>query len=219
MHQGAGHRQESPAQALERERRLFLDVERGASSHAVALWQAAEPVVVIGQSNAIAEHVDEPACAADGIPVLRRFSGGGSVVLAPGCLNYAVALSFDVRPDLIDVAWSFAAILRDIARGLGVESVSLGGGTDLVMNGRKVSGNAQRRGRRGLLHHGTLLYDFDATLAARYLTEPTRRPAYRGTRRHTEFLGNLPLAGDVVRARLETALHRLASTRDFRVRP
>jgi hypothetical protein len=42
------------------------------------------------------------------------------------------------------------------------------------------------------LQHGTLLYRFDAELAARYLLEPTRQPEYRRRRRHADFLGNLP---------------------------
>ena len=74
-------------------------------------------------------------------------------------------------------------------------------------DGRKVSGNAQRRGRRALLHHGTLLYDFDPGLAARYLKEPIRRPAYRSGRCHADFIGNLPLSAEddpgAARGRLE----------------
>ena len=91
--------------------------------------------------------------------VLRRFSGGGAVVLGPGCLNYAVALSLVSRPELADVAASFECSWAIVA-ALGSRGCRLPG-TDLALDGRKVSGNAQRRGRRALLHHGTLLYDFD----------------------------------------------------------
>ena len=81
----------------------------------------------------------------------------------------------------------------------------LAGLADLALAGRKVSGNAQRRGRCGVLHHGTVLYDFDASLAERYLLEPPRQPDYRAGRSHQAFLGNLPLSGDVVRQRIQTA--------------
>jgi lipoate-protein ligase A len=76
----------------------------------------------------------------------------------------------------------------------------------LAIAGRKVSGNAQRRGARALLHHGTLLYAFDARVAQRYLKEPARRPDYRGDRRHAEFLGNLPLSSRQIRDALNGAL-------------
>ena len=112
----------------------------------------------------IAADVIEEACRADGVRVLRRFSGGGAVVLGPGCLNYAVALSLVSRPELADVAASFQFILGRIVAALGVPGLSIAGETDLALDGRKVSGNAQRRGRRALMHHGTLLYDFDPGL-------------------------------------------------------
>ena len=79
-------------------------------------------------------------------------------------------------PALEDVAASFSTILERLAAALNVTDLTVAGGTDLALNGRKVSGNAQRRGRRALLHHGTLLYAFDASLAARYLRDP-RSPA------------------------------------------
>jgi lipoate-protein ligase A len=139
------------------------------------------------------------------VPVLRRFSGGGTVILGPGCLNYALALPLVSQPRLADVAASFQLLLGRIVTALAVPRLAIEGRTDLTLDGRKVSGNAQRRGRRALLHHGTLLYDFDPALATRYLKEPARRPAYREERGHAAFMGNLPLDRERVRACLATA--------------
>jgi hypothetical protein len=47
-----------------------------------------------------------------------------------------------------------------------------------------------------------LLYAFEAGTAERYLKEPRRQPDYRSGRRHTDFLGNLPLSAGEIRARL-----------------
>ena len=127
------------------------------------------------------------------------------MILGAGCLNYALALSLVSRPDLADVAMSFRVILDAIATALGVPGL-VRNGTDLSLGGRKVGGSAQRRGRRALLHHGTLLHSFDARLAARYLREPDRQPAWRQGRCHADFLGNLPLDETELRTRLERAL-------------
>jgi lipoate-protein ligase A len=108
------------------------------------------------------------------------------------------------------VTRSYGIVLRGLADALSITGLSIAGGTDLAIGGRKVSGNAQRRGRRALLHHGTLLYDFDPTLAALYLREPQRQPEYRKRRRHTDFMGCLPVARDVLTARLTDALASLA---------
>ena len=58
----------------------------------------------------------------------------------------------------------------------------------------KVSGNAQQRKRRFVLHHGTLLLDMDLGLLPRYLPEPPRQPEYRLGRPHGEFTLNLGLS-------------------------
>jgi lipoate-protein ligase A len=59
---------------------------------------------------------------------------------------------------------------------------------------RKFSGNSMRAKRTHLLYHGTLMYDADLSLIARYLRMPPRQPEYRAARSHAEFLINLPLA-------------------------
>jgi lipoate---protein ligase len=194
---------------LELDDRLFQSVEIGTATDAYRIWESARPVVVLGRNGRAGDDIYQDACRQDGVEILRRSSGGGSVVLGPGCLNYAVVLSVVSRPDLIDVPASFRLILTQIAVALQLPDVTVAGDTDLALGGRKVSGNAQRRGRRALLHHGTLLYAFDSAVAVRYLKEPARQPGYRLARRHDAFLTNLPLERAHVYARLETALSAL----------
>ena len=205
MHENADETGLDPEEQLRREWALFRSVETGSPGHLCRCWQVSQPVVVVGRSSAIDDQVIQETCVEDRVRVLRRFSGGGAVVLGPGCLNYAVVLSLVSWPELANVSASFHIILGRIVSALGIPGLSLAGGTDLVLGGRKVSGNAQRRGRRAVIHHGTLLCGFDPRLAARYLREPARQPAYRAARHHTEFMGNLPISVETVRARLEGA--------------
>ena len=165
-------------------------------------WECARPVVVAGRSGLIEEQVRVEACAADGVDVLRRCSGGGAVVLGPGCLNYSLVFSFERRPRWRDVRRSIREILGRMSRALGAEICDP---SDLACAGRKVSGNSQRRTASAVLHHGTLLYDFDAELASRYLLEPKRQPAYRRGRTHAQFLGNLPLSAPEIEQRVAEA--------------
>jgi lipoate-protein ligase A len=195
----------SPTEHLARDWRLFQAIESGAPEVGWSIWEAHRPVVVVGRGNPVDDWVDVGACRRDGVDVLRRCSGGGAVVLGPGCLNYAIGLNIVSRPRLSEVATAFRTVLASLVAALQVEGLALAGLADLALDGRKVSGNAQRRGRYGLLHHGTVLYDFDAALAHRYLRAPPRQPDYRAGRSHLRFLGNLPLSGDDVRRRLETA--------------
>jgi lipoate---protein ligase len=154
------------------------------------LWESPEYSVVLGHSGNVETEVDLAACKRDGVPVVRRRTGGGAVLLGPGCLNYGILLSLDAHPELRDVRRSFWLLLSSLAAALDLQVRGL---SDLAIGEQKVSGNAQRRARRTLLQHGTLLYDFDLAIVGCYLRKPRRPPDYRRGRPHAEFLGNIPL--------------------------
>lgn len=194
---------------LAREWRMYEAVEAGEADALSTIWEAPAPVVVVGRGNRLGDWVRAEQCRLDGIEVLRRCSGGGAVVLGPGCLNYAVCLSLDTRPALADVAASFRVVHERLIAALAVPRLAMAGMADLAWRGRKVSGNAQRRGRRAVLHHGTVLYDFEPDLAERYLRDPPRQPAYRRGRHHRTFMGNVPMTAEALAERLTSALDGL----------
>ena len=70
---------------------------------------------------------------------------------------------------------------------------------------RKISGNALRVRRHGVLYHGTLLDDFDISLAERLLKHPPREPDYRGRRPHSAFLANVGLGRQALEALVRMA--------------
>ena len=132
----------------------FQSLENGAGADALHIWESPVPVVVLGRSNSVTEVASE-ACAADGVAILRRDSGGGAVLLGPGCLCYSVLLSLDRHPTLRDVRLSYKLILGVLIDALAVPGLTIRGISDLAIGERKVSGNSQRRSSRALLHHGT----------------------------------------------------------------
>ena len=142
-----------------------------------------------------------PVCASRGVKLLHRESGGGAVVVGPGCLGIALVLSLDTRPWLTDVEYSYEWLLGRLVRVLAIEGAAVRS-PDLALRERKFAGHAQRRVRGALLHHGVLLYDFDLALIEALLPEPLRRPAWRGRRTHRQFLANAPLPRDEIVRRL-----------------
>ena len=200
------------------------------------VWEAARPAVILPRQGEPGRWVREAACAARGVPVLHRVSGGGAVVVGPGCLAFALVLSLDARPRLADVAHSYDWLLAREAGALAREAraptretgapsrearetgvLARGGivarSTDLAVRDRKFAGHAQRRVRGGLLHHGVLLYDFDVDLIDCLLAEPPRAPAWRRGRSHREFLTNAPLT----RSALVRSLQRLPAALEERL--
>jgi lipoate-protein ligase A len=174
---------------------LLLQAESGDGGEVLRLWEWGPPAVVLGAGGRLAADVNEAACLQDQVPILRRASGGGTVLVGTGCLIYTLVLAYERAPELGDVGASYVHILDQMSNCLGglVPGMGRAGTSDLAVGGRKFSGNAQQRKRDHLVHHGTLLYGFDLDLVGRYLHLPERQPDYRRGRDHTEFLMNLPL--------------------------
>ena len=185
---------------------LQLDEQLLARGQAVLrVWESARECVVMGQSGRAESEARLDACEESGVPVLRRCSGGGTVVLGPGCLNYALVLPLEWEPRWRDVGYSLRWVMQRMRAALALPGLRIAGHCDLALRERKVSGNAQRRARTAFLHHGTLLYDFDLDRPERLLRMPARRPAYRGDRGHAAFLTNIPLSALEIRQRLAEA--------------
>ena len=182
---------------------LLLEAEAGRGGEVLRLWEWPQPAVVLGAGGVITDDVDTAACDHDGLPLARRSSGGGTVLLGPGCLLYSLVLRYDWAAELRDIRKSYHWILARITDAL--PGVTMTGPSDLASAGRKVGGSAQQRKRQYLLHHGTLLYDFDLPMIGRYLREPPRQPDYRGRRLHHEFVTNVPIGGAELRSRLAKA--------------
>jgi lipoate-protein ligase A len=180
----------SASDALARECRLHDLAEAGAGEF-LWIWELTEPAIVMGHAADCILDVHQEACQEAGVPILRRTSGGRSVLLNKGCLNYSLILRHREHSLL---EW-FRVILGAVLDAAGVDGARCES-TDLVLSNRKFSGCAQRRRRHTLLHHGTILYDFDIAAAGRFLAIPPRQPAYRNGRSHTEFLTNVDLHPD-----------------------
>jgi len=189
------------AENLALDEALLLDAEAGAGGEVLRFWGWSDPAVVLGAGCSLKADVDEQACERDGVPVQRRASGGGTVLLGDGCLIFSLVLRFDRDPALKDVNASYRHILGRMRHALQpIAAIELSGISDLAAAGRKCSGNAQQRKRNHLLHHGTLLYGFDLSLIDRYLRMPDKQPAYRESRAHEIFVTNLPAAEEALKA-------------------
>ena len=194
-----------PARNLACDEALLELCENGAEESVLRVWEPADYFVVVGYSNKVLSEINVTACDAKGIPILRRFSGGSSVLQGPGCLNYSLVLRNERLGIPADLTDSYRYVLsrhRELCANHGVAAVEIQGVSDLVLDGRKFSGNAQHRKRLCSLFHGTFLLHFDIALIETFLLMPSRQPDYRRGRSHETFLCNLRLASHDVRMAL-----------------
>lgn len=171
------------------------------------IWEPKNHFIVLGHSNRIDSEVDVAACESERLSIFRRLSGGGTVMQGPGCLNYSLILRNGVDIPL-GIGESFQVVLEHhkqcIQEMIG-DCVDIAGVSDLVINGRKFSGNAQYRKRRFTLVHGTFLLNLDPAIVARCLRLPSKQPVYRQNRSHDSFMRNLHLDPNGVRKALKAA--------------
>ncbi len=188
------------------------------------LWEPCEFFVVLGRSSSLDE-VHHAACRADGVPVLRRPTGGATIVAGPGCLMYAVVLDLEQRPELRSVDRAHQFVLGRIATALSplADGVALAGTSDLtlaVANSlgeppRKFSGNSLRLKRHRLLYHGTIMYDFPLEQLGRWLAKPARAPQYRCQRAHEAFVINFPASRELIVTALVNAWDATTTLSDW----
>src|ERR1044071_8582092 len=83
----------SPAENLALDEALLDAAEAGQGGEVLRFWESPEYFVVVGYANKVDVEVNRVACESKGIPILRRCSGGGTVLQGPGCLNYTLILN------------------------------------------------------------------------------------------------------------------------------
>lgn len=197
-----------PASNLACDEALLELCEGNGEDGLLRVWEPDQFFVVMGYSNKVASEVNVTACEAKGIPIFRRFSGGGTVLQGPGCLNYSLVLRNERLGIPADLTASYRFVLErhlKFCASQSAETIQIQGISDLALDGRKFSGNAQHRKRFWSLFHGTFLLRFDIPLIEKYLTMPSRQPDYRCGRSHEAFLCNLSIAPNDVRRALKQA--------------
>lgn len=119
------------------------------------LWRNA-PSVIIGKNQNAVQEVNQAYVDENGVKVARRVSGGGAVYHDLGNLNFTFIINVD-DPGKVDYK-KYVQPIIDALKSMGIEAEA-SGRNDILIDGLKISGNAQRVSNGKLMHHGTLMYD------------------------------------------------------------
>lgn len=164
--------------------------------HAATLrvWSCRETVAVLGISRdpSLDLHLDR--CEREEVAVLRRSSGGGTVLLGPGTLQYAILMPHESgdAPGLDFVKHRASRLVIAALADAGVRAeLGFDVSGDLRLGDRKIGGVALRRRRHATLLHGSILVDAELARIEHLLRHPPSEPAWRAGRPHREFLANV----------------------------
>ncbi|MCL7043722.1 hypothetical protein MKW94_012819 [Papaver nudicaule] len=146
------------------------------------------PAIVMGMSGKPAELLEVESVIRDRIPVIKRFTGGGTVIVDHGTIfvtficNRIDVPSVQPYPQPI-MSWS-GLLYDEVFQGIGDFHLRE---NDYVFGNCKFGGNAQSITKNRWVHHTSFLWDYETKNMA-YLKQPRRVPKYRSERNHLEFI-------------------------------
>ena len=150
------------------------------------MWQV-QPTVIFGRNQLIDAEVDTGYCRANGIEMYRRKSGGGCVYADKSNIMFSY-----ITPDA-NVNFTFnryMLMVEHVLHKLGLDARTTGR-NDILIDGKKVSGNAFYHLPNRSIVHGTMLYDTDLEKMVRSTTpsdEKLKSKGVESVRQHVTTL-------------------------------
>ncbi|MDH7517388.1 MAG: biotin/lipoate A/B protein ligase family protein [Candidatus Thermoplasmatota archaeon] len=155
---------------------VLINCSRGKVPPTVRFYGWSPPAISIGYFQSLEDEVDLDFCEKIGVDYVRRITGGGAVFHDKE-LTYSIVVPESHLSVPKNIMESYGRICGAIIRGLrflGVES-SYAPINDIVVDGRKISGNAQTRKMRTVLQHGTVLMGVDVEKMFSLLMVPNEK--------------------------------------------
>lgn len=177
----------------------LIDIELLTKQHLPDLqffvWQPDRVYIVLGSSNKAEESLQIDQVLRDKAEVLKRPSGGESVLLTPRTL----VLSTLIRTEkLEDPPSHFRAVNSKIISLLeekGVRNLSQKGISDIAIGNKKILGSSIYRRTNLVFYHAVLNVSESTSMMERYLAHPKKQPDYRLDRKHHDFVTSLKAEG------------------------
>lgn len=136
------------------------------------LWRNRPSIIVGIHQNTLAE-INFDYVKQKNIDVVRRLSGGGAVFHDLGNLNFTFIKNLNRHNSKVDFS-AFTKPIIEVLRSMGLNA-KFEGRNDIVIDGRKISGNAQHVSNNRMIHHGTLLFSSKmADLSSALKTNPLK---------------------------------------------
>jgi len=195
-----------PAVNLALEEYLLRNIAPGED---ILLFYINEPSIIIGRNQNTVEEINREYVDAKGIHVVRRLSGGGAVYHDLGNLNFSF-----ITQNLKENVHNFRKFTEPVVRALQALGVpaEVGGRNDILVEGRKISGNAQYISSQRMVSHGTLLFNTDLSQVGEALRVKPGKIESKGIKSVRSRVANIcdylsePLSIEAFRAHLLNSL-------------
>lgn len=164
------------------------------------VWIPETTFVVLGASNNAEDALFVDKITEDKIQVIKRPSGGQTVMLTPNNLIISVAFHDSVAIQPKHIFEQINALIINSLEKLGVNILNTRGISDIAIDGKKILGSSIYRSKDSLLYHAVLNISEPAATFEKYLKHPSKEPDYRQGRKHSEFVTSLHESGFYINA-------------------
>jgi lipoate---protein ligase len=158
---------------------------------AICVWQPDKTYLVLGQSNKADTSLNMEAVLSDGITVLKRPSGGETVILTPNTLVIAISFSTESLKNPREYFRKINDNIMAVLAGQGIENLSQKGISDIAIGEKKILGSSIYRRPNRVFYHAVLNVSEDINVISKYILHPSKEPDYRKGRLHSEFVTSL----------------------------
>ena len=153
------------------------------------LFYIEKPCIIVGRNQNTVEEINEDYCKQHGITITRRLSGGGAMYQDLGNLCFSFIVPAD-RQRFGDFKTLVQPIV-DALHEMGATGAEVTGRNDIVIDGKKFSGNAMYTRNGKTFCHGTLMFDVDTDAVAGALKVPKDKIESKGIKSVRSRVTNL----------------------------
>lgn len=183
----------APAENLALDEVLTQRVGRGRRKPTLRFWSWSRQAVILGRFQSVQNEINADIAAAQGIDVVRRISGGGTMFVEPeGAITYSIyarddfvkGMSFADSYEMFD-QWVIDA-LGELGVNAWYQPLN-----DITSDGGKIGGAAQARRGGAVLHHTTMAYQMTTSMLTQVLRVGAEKLSDKGIRSADRRVGPL----------------------------
>ncbi len=172
-----------------------IQILHSSSNQAVYIWNPDNIYIVLGRSNSSEESVNLDTAIKDGVTIIKRPTGGESVVLSPNMLVFSAKIYHKNSQKPIEVFNKINKHLITQLTNIGIKNLNSKGISDLSIGEKKILGSSMMLKDNIFFYHAVLNINEDPSIISKYLKHPKKEPDYRKGREHKQFVTSLKLAG------------------------
>jgi lipoate-protein ligase A len=164
----------------------------------ILIWVPDKTYIVLGKSNILKESVHIEHAVHDRIEIVKRPSGGETVVLS----NKMIVISYKFLPEkTIKIHDYFKKINSGIISALelvGIKGLQLKGISDIALDEKKILGSSMLKKSDFVFYHAVLNVSESPGIICKYLKHPKKEPDYRDGRTHEHFVTSIHNEGYMI---------------------